>query len=291
MCVTEKIFFLFLNQNICCGYSKEPPQWDGSFDHPKYKLRLLGRNIFTILPSKILLIWSYGTLSHLALGKQGNCLSFRCRLSTIFKIIVFPGEKSGTLSECQTVWIQIRTDRRRSWSESDCLQKLSVDDKSGQTNISLRSCIPSAIRMWNTLDEGLKNQPTISFFKNNLQITTFPKLQVPNYFTSGNRYLSVIHARIRNNCSNLYNDLIINHLRDNPLCNWCNEIEDSKHYFFHCNNYRDERHLFFETARDFQPLTTQLLLYGNEIVDNTLNSTLFRAVHHFIMSTKRFDNT
>ena len=160
-----------------------------------------------------------------------------------------------------------------------------------RTNISLRSCIPSAIRMWNTLDEGLKNQPTISSFKNNLQITTFPKLKVPNYFTSGNRYLSVIHARIRNNCSNLNNDLFINHLRDNPLCNWCNEIEDSEHYFFHCNNYRDERHLFFEAARDFQPLTTQLLLYGNEIVDNTLKSALFRAVHDYIKSTKRFDNT
>ena len=63
-----------------------------------------------------------------------------------------------------------------------------------RTNISIRSYIPSAIRMWNTLDEGLKNQPTISSCKNNLQIITFPKLQVPNYFTSGNRYLSVIHA-------------------------------------------------------------------------------------------------
>ena len=56
-----------------------------------------------------------------------------------------------------------------------------------QTKISLRSCKPSAIRMWNTLDEGLKNQPTISSFKNNLQITTFPKLQVPNYFASENQ--------------------------------------------------------------------------------------------------------
>ena len=27
------IFLLFLNQNICCGYSKEPSQWDGSFEH------------------------------------------------------------------------------------------------------------------------------------------------------------------------------------------------------------------------------------------------------------------
>ena len=31
-----QLFFLFLTQNICCGYSKEPSQWDGSFDHPKH---------------------------------------------------------------------------------------------------------------------------------------------------------------------------------------------------------------------------------------------------------------
>ena len=27
---TQKIFFKFLNQNICCGYSKEPSQCDGT---------------------------------------------------------------------------------------------------------------------------------------------------------------------------------------------------------------------------------------------------------------------
>ena len=27
----KNIIFLFLNQNICCGCSKEPSQWDGSF--------------------------------------------------------------------------------------------------------------------------------------------------------------------------------------------------------------------------------------------------------------------
>ena len=34
----ENLIFLFLNQNICCGYSKEPSQWDGSFEHPKHML-------------------------------------------------------------------------------------------------------------------------------------------------------------------------------------------------------------------------------------------------------------
>ena len=49
---TQKIIFSFLNQNICCGYSKEQSQRDGSFKHPKHMLNLLGKQIFTILCSK-----------------------------------------------------------------------------------------------------------------------------------------------------------------------------------------------------------------------------------------------
>ena len=40
--------FLFLNQNICCGYSKEPSEWEGSFEHPKHMLKLMGKKIFKI---------------------------------------------------------------------------------------------------------------------------------------------------------------------------------------------------------------------------------------------------
>ena len=29
-------FFLILTQNICCWYSKEPSQGDGSFEHPTH---------------------------------------------------------------------------------------------------------------------------------------------------------------------------------------------------------------------------------------------------------------
>ena len=57
---TKQIFFLFLNQNICCGYSKEPSQWDGSFEHPKHMLKLMDKKIFTILHSKNMFIWTYG---------------------------------------------------------------------------------------------------------------------------------------------------------------------------------------------------------------------------------------
>ena len=86
-------------------------------------------------------------------------------------------------------------------------------------------------------------------------------------------------------------NLFINHLRDNPLCNWCNVIEDGGHYFFYCNNYNNERRVLFEIARDFQPLNINVLLFGNGTLDNTLNSSLFREVHDYMKSTKLFDNT
>ena len=43
-----KLFFLLLNQNICCGYSKEPSRWDGSCEHLKHMFKLMDKKIITI---------------------------------------------------------------------------------------------------------------------------------------------------------------------------------------------------------------------------------------------------
>ena len=79
-----------------------------------------------------------------------------------------------------------------------------------RTKISRKSCIPSSISAWNSLDIELRNSPSLASFKYQLK-----KLQnnssVPTYYRTGSRYLSVLHARIRNNCSNLLSDLYINH--------------------------------------------------------------------------------
>ena len=39
----EKLFFLYPIQNIHCGYSKEPSQWDGSFEHPKHMFKSMSK--------------------------------------------------------------------------------------------------------------------------------------------------------------------------------------------------------------------------------------------------------
>ena len=44
-----KLFSLFLIQNICFGYSKESSQGDGSFEHPKHMLKLMGKKMIKIL--------------------------------------------------------------------------------------------------------------------------------------------------------------------------------------------------------------------------------------------------
>ena len=47
----RKLVFLFLNQNIhaCCGYSKEPSRWVGSFEHPEHMFKLTGKTKIAIL--------------------------------------------------------------------------------------------------------------------------------------------------------------------------------------------------------------------------------------------------
>ena len=53
---------VYLTQNSCFGYSKEPSQWDGSFEHKKCMLKLLGKKIFTILRSNFAFILIYAVL-------------------------------------------------------------------------------------------------------------------------------------------------------------------------------------------------------------------------------------
>ena len=48
----EKLFFLFLNQTICYGYSTEPSQLDGSFEHPKHMLKLMVKKYFHFYAQK-----------------------------------------------------------------------------------------------------------------------------------------------------------------------------------------------------------------------------------------------
>ena len=100
--------------------------------------------------------------------------------------------------------------------------------------------------------------------------------------------MSVLHARLRNKCSGLNSDLFRNHIRNNPLCDLCDVVEDAYHYFFQCRKYTVERQVFNDTVRGFHPLNINVILNGNENWNTEVNVVLFRAVHRYIHVSKRF---
>ena len=82
-----------------------------------------------------------------------------------------------------------------------------------QTSISEKAYTPPAIRLWNSLDDHFKNILTLPTFKKQI-ISKFSIAHVPPYFSIGNRYMSVLHARLRKKCSGPNSDLLRNHIRN-----------------------------------------------------------------------------
>ena len=84
-----------------------------------------------------------------------------------------------------------------------------------------KSCIPSAINEWNNLEASLRESETFNSFCFTLKHNSQHK--VPKYFIDGKRKFSIIHARLRNLCSNLNYDLFYNHLRPDSICDCLRE--------------------------------------------------------------------
>ena len=145
----------------------------------------------------------------------------------------------------------------------------------------------SSIRLWISLEDDLKIYQHYKPLKKHIT-SRFNNSCVPSHFTLGNRHISILHTRLRNNCSNLNNDLFRNHLRDNSLCDLCGMVEDATHYFFDCRKFTIERQVFNDRVRVFQLLSIKMILCGNYNLNMENNIVLFRTVHRYIHATERF---
>ena len=153
-----------------------------------------------------------------------------------------------------------------------------------------KTCIPSGIALWNSLHESLRNSSTLNPFKYQMKRELVDVQKVPLYYIYGDRYLSVMHSRIRNNCSNLSDDFYLNHLTMNPLCSCNQEIENAEQFFFRCLKYANERLRLFHETRVYHRLNNNLILFGDERLSFESNIMLFRAVQNYIKNTKIFAN-
>ncbi|MCG8032136.1 MAG: reverse transcriptase family protein [Candidatus Thiodiazotropha taylori] len=130
-----------------------------------------------------------------------------------------------------------------------------------RTTIFSRSCIPSSTSAWNELPLQYRNSETYSAFCYQVKKDFCSSINVPIHYLMGSRKLSILHCRMRNRCSNLNNDLFCNHLRDSPICECLEEMEDAEHFLFKCSLFHDQRIIMFHATRPLHPLNLQLLLY------------------------------
>ena len=157
-----------------------------------------------------------------------------------------------------------------------------------RTEISHKSCIPSSVSDWNNLNNAIRETDTFVSFRSTFKNEVLGNTHVPTYFMKGQRRLAVLHARLRNNCSDLKCDLFHNHLTDSLSCSCGYIMENAEHYFFECDNYRDSRLIMFRNTRNYHPLSLNTILYGKSTLNDDDNYFLFQAVQQYIKDTRRF---
>ena len=65
---------------------------------------------------------------------------------------------------------------------------------------SASSCIPSTVSLWNNIDISIRNSPTLSSFQNRVLADIY---KTPKYYNEGPWKLSILHTRLRHQCSSL----------------------------------------------------------------------------------------
>ena len=157
-----------------------------------------------------------------------------------------------------------------------------------RTEISNKSCVPSSVSYWNELQSDLRESDTFLTFRHKFKENILGDIKIPSFYMKGNRKWSVIHARIRNKCSDLKYDLSQNHLTDDKRCVCGNLEENALHFFFECENYTNLRLTMFRQTRQYHPLSLNTLLYGKTTLSDNDNCFLFQAVQQYIKDSGRF---
>ena len=97
--------------------------------------------------------------------------------------------------------------------------------------------------LWNLLDLRIRQLSNFESFKYKLQQHYFKNAKPSSYYNIGNRYLNILHTRIRNNCSALRNDLVHANLIHNPSCSCGYSTENAEHFLLYCKRFDAQRNI------------------------------------------------
>lgn len=153
-----------------------------------------------------------------------------------------------------------------------------------RTSLFMKSFLPSVTTHWNSLPDVIKTDPSITKLKSHLNATN---RKVPSYYLNGSRLGQIHHARLRMECSSLKFYLFRRNLVDSPLCSCKQENETNEHFLLRCQLFSGLRAQCFGTLN--YPISTEILLFGNEELTDDENSLIFSRVQNFIINSKRFE--
>ena len=112
------------------------------------------------------------------------------------------------------------------------------------------------------------------------------------HLSCGNRYLSVLHTRIRNKCSSLKEDLHSTTLISNPNCICGYQSENAEHYLLFCNRYIVHRNKMLSSLAilnmDGVEINVDTLLFGNYFLADETNCEIFLIIQRYINDTGHF---
>ena len=77
----------------------------------------------------------------------------------------------------------------------------------------------------------------------------------------------------------------------NALCSCGKSDETAKHFLLHCENYIVQRNIFHTRIREINndlPIDELTLLFGNEILNDEINTQIFLQVQKFVQDICRF---
>ena len=142
---TRKIIILFFNQNICCGYSKEPSQWDDSFEHSKHMLKVMGKKIFTSL------LWFFclfKPMNHFQISQVKSYFSFFLFFFFFLQLLVALDDRASELlpitSSDFSVRVLLSTPFWCIWSISLSVEALFVTAWFRKLSFIIKSCVTAA---------------------------------------------------------------------------------------------------------------------------------------------------
>ena len=143
-----------------------------------------------------------------------------------------------------------------------------ISQTTNRLSISQQSFFPSTTKLWNLLNLRIRQLSTFESFKYKLKQHYYKNAKPTSYYNIGNRYLNILHSRIRNNCS--------------PSCSCGYSTENAEHCLLYCKRFDAQRNLLYRSllaANVHFDLNT--LLFGSQFYNIDRNRHVFITVQTY----------